>query len=83
MAAHDQEPDWREATAYVYRRPVSGRELLPAVGIAVGAGAAAFYLAWLFLQRTPLLPAGTAQAPRPTPPAPPVRPPRPAGRSGR
>jgi hypothetical protein len=41
---------------YVFRRPLSGRELLPAVGIGVAAGLAAFYVAGLFLQRTPLLP---------------------------
>ena len=41
---------------YVYRRPLSGSELLPAVGIGVAAGLAAFYVARLFLQRTPLLP---------------------------
>ena len=41
---------------YVYRRPLDGRELLPAIGIGVAAGVAAFYVARLFLQRTPLLP---------------------------
>jgi len=39
---------------YVYRRRLAPRELLPAVGVAVGAGLAAFYVARLFLQRTPL-----------------------------
>jgi hypothetical protein len=41
---------------YVFRRALSGSELLPAVGIGVAAGLAAFYVARLFLQRTPLLP---------------------------
>ena len=41
---------------YVYRRPLSGSELLPAIGVGVAAGVAAFYVARLFLQRTPLLP---------------------------
>jgi hypothetical protein len=41
---------------YVYRRPLSGGELLPAIGVGVVAGVAAFYVARLFLQRTPLLP---------------------------
>ena len=41
---------------YVYRRPLSGTELLPAIGVGVAAGVAAFYVARLFLQRTPLLP---------------------------
>jgi hypothetical protein len=41
---------------YVFRRPLSGAELLPAIGIGVAAGLTAFYVARLFLQRTPLLP---------------------------
>jgi hypothetical protein len=49
------------ATAYTYRRHLEPAELLPAVGIAVGAGLAAFYVAWLFLQRTPLDISGTAR----------------------
>ncbi len=43
------------ATDYYYRRELTLRELLPAVGIAVGAGLAAFYVARLFEQRTPLV----------------------------
>jgi len=41
---------------YVYRRPLSGPELLPAIGVGVATGLVAFYVARLFLQRTPLLP---------------------------
>jgi hypothetical protein len=41
---------------YVYRRPLTGRELLPAIGVGVVAGLAAFYVARLFTERTPLLP---------------------------
>ena len=41
---------------YVYRRPLSGRELLPAIGVGIAAGFAAFYVARLFTERTPLLP---------------------------
>ena len=41
---------------YIYRRPLSGRELLPAVGVGVVAGLAAFYVTRLFFERTPLLP---------------------------
>jgi hypothetical protein len=41
---------------YVYRRPLLASELLPAIGVGVAAGVAAFYVARLFLQRTPLLP---------------------------
>lgn len=52
----------RTKTEYVYRRTLEPRELLPALGVGVGVGAIAFYIAYLFLQRTPLdpgtLPAG-------------------------
>jgi len=41
---------------YVYRRPLTERELLPAIGVGVVAGLAAFYVARLFIERTPLLP---------------------------
>ena len=41
---------------YVFRRPLSGRELLPAIGAGIVAGLAGFYVARLFLERTPLLP---------------------------
>lgn len=41
---------------YVYRRALSGRELLPALGAGVAAGLAGYYVARLFLERTPLLP---------------------------
>ena len=41
---------------YVYRRSLGGRELLPAIGAGIVTGLAAFYVARLFLERTPLLP---------------------------
>ena len=44
----------RSPTGYYYRRELEFRELLPAVGAAVGAGLVVFYIARLFLQRTPL-----------------------------
>ena len=43
------------AVSYYYRRPLSLSEMLPAVGAGIGAGVAVFYLARLFLQKTPLL----------------------------
>jgi hypothetical protein len=43
---------------YYYRRTLSVRELLPAVGVGIGAGAVAFYIAKLLLERTPLQPQG-------------------------
>jgi hypothetical protein len=39
---------------YVYRRSLSMRELLPAIGAAAGAAAVTFYLVKIFLERTPL-----------------------------
>jgi hypothetical protein len=45
-----------EASDYHYRRALTLQELLPAFGVAIGAAAAAFYVARLFLQRTPLVP---------------------------
>ena len=54
---------------YYYRRPLSARELVPAVGVAVATGLVAFYLAKLLLQRTPLEPGrGRADATRRPPP---------------
>jgi hypothetical protein len=41
-------------TVYYYRRELGARETLATVGIAVGAGLAAFYLARIMLQRTPI-----------------------------
>lgn len=41
-------------TEYYFRRSMTARELLPAIGAGLAAGAAVFYLTRLFLQRTPL-----------------------------
>ena len=54
----------RTKSEYVYRRNLEPRELLPALGVGVGVGAFAFYVAYLFLQRTPLDP-GTLPAAAP------------------
>ena len=75
MSRKPKHPSPRQTTrldGYVYRRPLRGSELLPAVGIGVAAGLTAFYVARLFLQRTPLLPEDRrlgkhhASGPRPT-----------------
>jgi hypothetical protein len=53
----DREP--RPTTArdgYVYRRTLAGKELIPAIGAGIVTGIAAYYVAKLFLERTPLLP---------------------------
>jgi hypothetical protein len=39
---------------YYYRRSLTVRELAPAIGAAVAVGVATFYLAKVFLERTPL-----------------------------
>ena len=41
---------------YTYRRRLEPKQLLPAIGVGVGVGAIAFYVAYLLLQRTPLEP---------------------------
>ncbi|MBC7790622.1 MAG: hypothetical protein H7Z74_11800 [Anaerolineae bacterium] len=43
------------AATHYYRRDVSARELMPAIGAGVFAGIAAFYVTRLFLQKTPLI----------------------------
>ena len=49
-------------TPYVYRRDLAARELLPAVGVGVAVGLAAFYVARVLLERTPLDVSGTTRA---------------------
>ena len=46
----------RIRSEYVYRRALDAREVLPALGVGLGVGALAFYVAYLLLQRTPLDP---------------------------
>jgi hypothetical protein len=46
----------RTKSEYVFRRRLEPQELLPAIGVGVGVGMLAFYVAYLFLQRTPLVP---------------------------
>jgi hypothetical protein len=55
------------ADEYYYRRPLTPRELLPAVGLGVGAGVLAFYLARVLLERTPLRPERRPSTQRPKP----------------
>ena len=39
---------------YYYRRHLGAKELLPAIGAAVGLGLVGFYLARIFLEKTPI-----------------------------
>jgi hypothetical protein len=53
----DRSPD--ETTRrdrYIYRRRLKTLELIPAIGVGIVTGLAAFYVAKLFLERAPLLP---------------------------
>ena len=49
------DPRHNARESYYYRRRLNGRELLPALAIGVGAGLVAFYVARLFVQRTPIV----------------------------
>lgn len=51
---------------FYYRRSLSAGELLPAIGIGVAAGLAAFYLAQVLMSRTPLVREADESAPRPS-----------------
>jgi len=46
----------RTKSEYVFRRRLDPKELMPAIGVGVGVGLVAFYVSYLFLQRTPLEP---------------------------
>jgi hypothetical protein len=63
--AHPDSPSFPDE--YSYRRPLTPRELLPAIGIGVGAGLVAFYVARILLQRTPLRPERRPSTQRPKP----------------
>jgi hypothetical protein len=54
MSAKTDPRDEPTGAEYSYRRTLSAAELLPAIGVGVAAGALAFYVARVFLQRTPL-----------------------------
>ena len=45
----------RAASEYYYRRALAGRDLVPALGAAVAAGIATFYVVRVLTQRTPLV----------------------------
>lgn len=54
MSAKSDPRDESAGAEYSYRRTLSTGELLPAIGVGVAAGVVAFYVARIFLQRTPL-----------------------------
>jgi hypothetical protein len=53
MARRDESKVSRE---YTYRRELRASELIPAIGAGIAVGLAAFYVARLFIQRTPVVP---------------------------
>ena len=53
---------------YYYRRRLGAKDLLPAVGVGVATGLAAFYVVQLLIQRTPLVPQGDLSRAPTTPP---------------
>ena len=53
---------------YYYRRQLGAKDLLPAVGVGVATGLAAFYIVQLLIQRTPLVPQGEISRAATTPP---------------
>ena len=55
MDANNDPRDRDAGSRYYYRRALSARELLPAVGIAIGVGLLGFYVARILAERTPLL----------------------------
>lgn len=55
------------ASEYYFRRKLTLPELLPAIGVGIGAGLAAFYVAAVLLQRTPLRPELRPSSIRPKP----------------
>jgi hypothetical protein len=55
------------ADEYHYRRSLTPREVLPAIGVGVGVGLIAFYLAKILLERTPLRPERRPSTQRPSP----------------
>ena len=56
MPAKSDPRDDSGGAEYFYRRSLSARELLPAIGIGVAAAVVAFYVARIVIQRTPLAP---------------------------
>ena len=61
MRSHDARGP-ASASDYHFRRSLTVREQLPALAVAAGAAAVAFYVARLLIQRTPLAPASEVTA---------------------
>src|SRR2546423_8563632 len=57
-----------QSAEYYYRRRLGAKDILPAVGVGVATGLAAFYIVQLLIQRTPLVPQGELSRAPTTPP---------------
>ena len=66
MPAKTDPRDVSDSSRYYYRRALSARDLLPAIGAGVAAGLAAFYIARLMLEREPLVPDTDSAGGRPS-----------------
>lgn len=66
-ASHEVHDYSESGSEYYYRRPLGGRDLLPAVGVAIGLGLVGFYVTRVLLQRTPLVPPAGGAPPVPRP----------------
>jgi hypothetical protein len=77
MPAKTDPRDVSGTSRYYYRRALSTRDLLPAIGAGVAVGLAAFYLVRVMLEREPLVPergaAAGARSSRPRDRQPPTR----------
>jgi hypothetical protein len=54
----ERNDETKVSRAYTYRRDLGAVELIPAIGVGIAVGLAAFYVATLLVQRTPLVPGG-------------------------
>jgi hypothetical protein len=54
----DRSDETKVSRDYTYRRDLRAVEMIPAIGVGVAVGLAAFYVATLLAQRTPLVPGG-------------------------
>jgi hypothetical protein len=64
MPAKSDPRESSAATPYYYRRRLSPRERLPAIGAGVAAGVVVYYVVQLLTQRTPLTPESLEPADR-------------------
>jgi hypothetical protein len=62
MSANTDPLPVEPANRYFYRRHLTGRDLLPAIGAGVAIGLLGYYVARLLIEREPLVPDGPGSA---------------------